>query len=143
MKRSKSVKSLKRQIKYDESQIDASLTPLQRAQKEIFKKRVALAEKKSAELGKHYTDRFNTYLSTYFNNFTESAEENQIAYDTLNKSWKKYANEANASQKYVVLRTDTFELEVSRIVKENDQFKVNHPVPLKDDVIDLTNLKSE
>lgn len=119
------------------------ITPLERAQKELFEKRKKHAEKKAKDLGIHYTDRFNAYLSTYFNNFNESAEENQIAYDTLNKSWKKYVNEANASQKYVTLRVDTFEVEVSRIVKGNAQFQVNHPVPLKEEVIDLTNLKSE
>lgn len=122
---------------------EVPLTPLERAQKELFEKRKKHAEKKSKELGKHYTDRFNAYLNTYFSNFTESVEENQIAYDTLNKSWKKYSNEANASQKYVTLRADTFEVEVSRIVKGNAQFQVNHPVPLKEEVVDLTNLKSE
>lgn len=125
------------------AQIERQETGLQRAQREIFEKRKKLAEKKSAELGKHYTERFNAYLQTYFNNFVESKEENKIAYDSLNKDWKKYANQVNATQKYVVVRAQSFEEEVERIVKANVQFKENHPIEIKEEVVDLTNLKSE
>jgi len=119
------------------------LTPLERAKKELWEKRKKNAEKKSAELGKHYTDRFNGYLREYFDGFSESKDENAISYDVLNKSWKKYANEANASQKYVVLRVNSFEEEVARIVKQNVQFQANHPLEVPEEIIDLTNLKSE
>lgn len=139
MKKVKSVQRLKREKK-EASEI--GLTPLQRAQKELHEKRQQIVNKKAAELGQHYTKTFNEYLSEYFDNFA-SKEENAVSYETLNKAWKKYANEANASQKYVVLRGDTFEVEVARIVKANVQFHENHPIAIPEEVIDLTNLKSE
>ncbi len=119
------------------------LTPLENARKELWEKRQKIADKKSKDLGIHYTKRFNEYLSEYFNNFASSKEENLVSYETLNKSWKKYASDANASQKYVVLHVNSFEQEVVRIVKNNDQFKENHPIAIPEEVIDLTNLKSE
>jgi hypothetical protein len=140
MKKLKSVESLQPKIEKFSQQ---PLTPFQRAQKELWEKRQKIADKKSAELGKHYTERFNEYLREYFDNFAQTKEENLVSYETLNKSWKKYANEANSSQKYVVLRVNSFEEELARIVKNNVQFHANHPLEVPEEVIDLTNLKSE
>lgn len=143
MKKPKSVESLKPKVDSVEKLAERPLTPFQRAQKELWEKRKKIADKKAAELGKHYTDIFNQYLGEYFDNFAQSKEENQVAYDTLNKSWKKYANEANAFQKYVVLRVNSFEEEVARIAKANVQFHAYHPIEIAEEVLDLTNLKSE
>ena len=146
MKKQKSVDSLKGKVAHLQKKLDtikANLTPFQKTQQELWEKRQKIADKKSMELGQHYTKRFNEYLKEYFDNFAQSKEENQLSYDILNKAWKKYASEANASQKYVVLRVNSFEEEVARIVKQNVQFHANHPLEIPEEVIDLTNLKSE
>lgn len=136
-------KELDGKVEFKKQKLERQLTPLERSRKELWEKRQKIADKKSMDLGKHYTERFNEYLREYFDNFAPSKEENLVSYDILNKSWKKYANEANVSQKYVVLKCNSFEEEVTRIVKANDQFKENHPIAIPEDVIDLTNLKSE
>lgn len=124
-------------IKYQKPKMENTLTPLDRARQELFDKRKKFAQKKAADLGKHYTDRFNDYLREYFNNFTESEEENEIAYNVLNTSWKEYCVNANRIQKYVTIKPSTFEEEVARIIKENPQFQK------KDQIVDLTNLTEE
>lgn len=122
-------------VEYQKVQIEKqTLTPLDRARKELLDKRKAFAKKKASDLGKHYTERFNGYLREYFNNFTESEEENEIAYNVLNTSWKEYCVNANRTQKYVTVKPSSFEEEVARIVKENPQFQK------KDKIVDLTDL---
>jgi hypothetical protein len=113
------------------------LTPLQRAQKELHMKRLKHHNEKAKALSAMYNERFNGYLQTYFNNFSEDEKENQISFDVLNKSWKKYCGDVNASQKYLSLKPGSFAEEVANIISKNPQFQK------KDEVIDLTNLKTE
>lgn len=114
--------------------IEKPTTALQLAQEKIHNERVKRHNEKVESLGKHYTDRLNEYLNTYFNNFTDDDQANLFAYDLLNKEWKTYSQNANTSQKVLQLRSNSFEVEVARIVKENPQFQ-------KDKTVDLTKLK--
>lgn len=116
---------------------------LESAKKKIIDKRVQLFQRKSKELAKHYTDRFNEYLNAYFSGYIDSKDENKITYDGLNAAWKKYANESNRTQKYISVKPQAFEEEVNRIVSENIKYQEFHPYEIKKELIDLTNLKSE
>lgn len=97
--------------------------PFQKAQQELFEKRNKFREGKLAELHKIYKERLDGYLGTYFNGWSDIEEENEISYDTLNKSWVTYCVNANRTQKYVDLKVKAFEEEVTRIISENPQFQ--------------------
>jgi len=93
------------------------------ARETILNERMRNAYKRAEELSALYTNRLNEYLDTYFSNFSEVVSENEFAYAVLDKQWKAYCRKANVAQKYVTLRTNDFEVEVARIVKENVKFQ--------------------
>ncbi len=107
-----------------EKKIKAPDAALEAARKKIYKNKVKIAKEQGNKLGIVYTDKLNSYLNTYFNNFSSSVEENKFAYNVLNKEWKVFCRKANLSQKYIDLRPLAFEVEVARIVKENKQFQI-------------------
>lgn len=81
----------------------------------------------------HYQKRFNEYLNLYFSQLTGREEEDEMIFNIIKKDWIKYCQEANSSQKYMVLKVKSFEEEVTRIKKE-----------IKDkEVVDITKLNDK
>jgi len=93
------------------------------ARERILNERIKKAHARAEELSVVYTKKLNEYLDTYFRNFSPEISDNEFAYNLLNKDWKAYCVRANLAQKIVVLRSNAFEVEVERIVKENEQFQ--------------------
>jgi hypothetical protein len=93
------------------------------ARKKILVDRIKNENKERDRLGQMYNARLNEYLNTYFNSFSQDKRENEFAFDTLNKTWKKYVAWENKSQTLLTLKADSFEKEVSIIVSKNPQFK--------------------
>ena len=109
-------------------------TALQLAQEQIYQERQKRYLEKIENMGKVYTERLNEHLNTYFSNFSDDLEMNQIAYNLLNKEWKSYVQKCNATQSKMQLRHDAFEVEVAGIIAKNPQFQP------KDTITDLTKL---
>jgi hypothetical protein len=100
-----------------------TVSPLEKAQKAIYKERVANYEKEVEKVGRVYTDKLNEYLSTYFNGFSAVKSENEFSYDVLNKAWREFVRKENGVQRLMNLKADSFEKEVAIIVSKNPQFK--------------------
>lgn len=101
----------------------------------ILEKVEAIASKsrsvKAKELGEASRKDLNELLNFYFSNF----EENKQNFDKINLEWKKHCYNINNRQKLITIKSDSFEVEVARIIEETPEFKDNQ-------IVDLTKLNS-
>lgn len=58
-------------------------------------------------------------VNYYFNNYNDLKDK----YDKINLEWKKRMHQINSTQKLIKLQSNSFEVEVARIVSENPQFQ--------------------
>lgn len=56
------------------------------------------------------------YVRTYFDKQYESKQDMALAYETINRNWKKYVREINSVNKIISLNKQSFERECQKFI---------------------------
>lgn len=78
-------------------------------------------KERQAKIEKH-NEILNQYVRTYFSRRYSDNDEMQIAFDTINKDWKKHCRVINSTDKTINLKSNYFEQRVKTVItnlKEN------------------------
>ncbi len=89
----------------------------------IYKAKVVAAYERAMALEANVTDKLNSLLSRYFDNFFDISANNAIRYKELNGEWKQYCHNINRLKKVKIpVVINAFETEVAQIIEKNPQF---------------------
>jgi len=81
--------------------------------------------KKQDELIKIHTEHLNSLLATLFSRTYESSMDMRIAYELLNKEWKKYCKEVNSTERLINLKHGAFTERFKQVIETTKQNKNN------------------
>lgn len=80
-------------------------------------------KERQARIEKH-NEVLNQHVRTYFSRRYDNNDEMQIAFDTINRDWKKHCRLMNSTDRLLNLRSRAFEERVKTVItnlKENDR----------------------
>lgn len=80
-------------------------------------------KQRQANIEKH-NDLLNQYVRTYFSRRYDNNDDMQIAFDTLNRDWKKHCRLINSTDRTINLKSNAFEERVKVVItnlKQNDR----------------------
>lgn len=66
-----------------------------------------------------YTQVMADYLKTFFSRKYTSDLDSQMAYDTINRDWKKLCKKVNGTSRHINLKKDEFERQVKIVLEKN------------------------
>jgi len=81
--------------------------------------KITFRDKRTKEILEAANVDLQELVNHYFNNYENLKDK----YDRINLEWKKRVHQINSTQKIIKLRSDSFEVEVARIISENPQFQ--------------------
>ena len=70
------------------------------------------------EMEKYTKIMHHDYLETFFNRKYLSDMDSELAFDTLNRSWKKLCRDVNSSNRNLTLKKDEFERQVKIVLEK-------------------------
>lgn len=81
--------------------------------------RITSRKSRTKQILKSANTDLTELVNYYFNNYNDLKDK----YDKINLEWKKRVHQINSTQKIIKLQSNSFEVEVARIISENPQFQ--------------------